>query len=202
MGATVPHDPTQELLCRGRLKGAPHYQHMPIVASQDASLASVGLPLVAVAGHVGSVSGARACPATRRRPIRRPFPFPAELSGPAATDAVKAARPRPHKSAPQWRGRASGRPHSGDSGLTSPLCGTRKDLEAAKVACKALVGGRSSRERSYGANHAGGSGASCGISYCSTKRGLEVRGSAQCAWRNLDTWKRGAPTRAPIAESA
>src|SRR6516164_413069 len=68
----------------------------------------------------------------------RPFPFPAELSGLAATDAVKAARPRPHKSAPQWRGRANGRRHSGDSGLTSPLCGTREELGAAKVACKAL----------------------------------------------------------------
>jgi hypothetical protein len=68
----------------------------------------------------------------------RPFPFPAELSGLAATDAVKAARRRPHKSAPQWRGRANGRRHSGDSGLTSPLCGTREELGAAKVACKAL----------------------------------------------------------------
>ena len=52
--------------------------------------------------------------------------------------SVKVARPRLHKSAPQWRGCANGRRHSGDSGLTSPLCGTFEEIGAAKVACKAL----------------------------------------------------------------
>jgi hypothetical protein len=68
----------------------------------------------------------------------RAFPFPAGLSGLAATDAVKAAQPRLHKSAPPvaWAHQRS-TPFR-RFGANKPLCGTREELGAAKVACKAL----------------------------------------------------------------